>query len=89
MFNSRYGFFYSQNTDGPSQHLNRAFWDGLFRHGIQNLGALNANSHEANLWALNETEIRWCLYASNLLGDPETPVNVPAGKDGAFVMILR
>jgi hypothetical protein len=48
-----------------------------------------ANSHEANLWALNETEIRWCLYASNLLGDPETSVNVPAGKDGAFVMIVR
>ncbi len=78
VFNARYGFFYSQNTDGPSQHFHRAFWDALFRHGIQELGALNAKSHEDTLWALPETEIRWCLYETNLLGDPETRLRVPA-----------
>ena len=86
VFNSRYGYFNSQNTDGPSQHLHRSFWDGLFRHGIQNLGVLNAKSHEDNLWALGEPEIRWCMYETNLLGDPETPLHVPGAE---FVIMLR
>ncbi len=86
VFNSRYGFFYSQNTDGPSQHLHRSFWDELFRHGIQNLGVLNAKSHEDNIWALGETEIRWCMYETNLLGDPETPLNTP--QDAAFAIMI-
>jgi len=86
VFNSRYGFFYSQNTDGPSQHLHRSFWNGLFRNGIQNLGVLNAKSHEDNLWALGETEIRWCMYETNLLGDPETPLNVP--RNVSFVITI-
>ena len=89
VLNSRYGFFYSQNTDGPSQHLHRSFWDEVFRHGIQSLGALNAKSHEDNIWPLNETEIRWCIYDSNLLGDPETPLRVPLRRNGPLVVTIR
>lgn len=88
VFNSRYGFFYSQNTDGPSQHLHRCFWDGLLRHGIQELGVLNAKSHEDNIWALNETEIRWCLYETNLLGDPAARLNLPLRGRSPLVIIL-
>ncbi|OQW95780.1 MAG: hypothetical protein BWK77_06885, partial [Verrucomicrobia bacterium A1] len=74
VFNSRYGWGRYNSTDGPSQRFDRQFWDGYFGKKLVSIGALNANSHEANLWDLNGSCIRWCYYESNLLGDPQTPM---------------
>ena len=72
VFNSRYGWGTYNSTDGPSQRFDRQFWDAYFGENMMSLGALNADSHEDNLWDINGTCIRWCYYESNLLGDPQT-----------------
>ncbi len=78
VFNSRYGWgAYNDSRatmDGPSQRFDRQFWDAYFGEYIFNLGAINADSHEDNIWDINGTHIRWCFYESNLLGDPQTPL---------------
>jgi hypothetical protein len=74
VFNSRYGWGQFNSTDGPSQRFDRQFWDAYFGELMSNLGALNADSHEDNIWDINGDCIRWCFYESNLLGDPQTPV---------------
>lgn len=74
VFNSRYGWGRYNSTDGPSQRFNRQFWDAYFSEFIINLGTLNADSHEDNLWDINGDCIRWCYYETNLLGDPQTQI---------------
>ena len=74
VFNSRYGWGRYSSTDGPSQRFDRQFWDAYFAEDIIELGALNADSHEDNLYDINGSCIRWCFYESNLLGDPLTPM---------------
>jgi hypothetical protein len=74
VFNSRYGWGQFNSTDGPSQRFNRQFWDAYFSEFMINLGILNADSHEDNLWDINGDCIRWCYYETNLLGDPQTPI---------------
>ena len=74
VFNSRYGWGANYSTDGPSQRFDRQFWDAYFGEKLINLGALNADSHEDNLWDIGGDCIRWCYYESNLLGDPQTPM---------------
>lgn len=72
VFNSRYGWGQWDSTDGPSQRFNRQFWDAFFGEQIFNIGAINTDSHEDNLWCINDDCIRWCYYESNLFGDPHT-----------------
>lgn len=72
VLNSRYGWGMGYSTDGPSQRLNRQFWNACFGKNMLNLGIMNAASHEDNLWDINGECIRWCVYESNLLGDPQT-----------------
>lgn len=72
VMNSRYGFGEYNSTDGPSNRFDRQFFDAYFSENIKHFGALNADSHEDNLWDINEDCIRWCYYETNLLGDPET-----------------
>ncbi len=74
VFNARYGWGTYNSTDGPSQRFDRQFWDAYFGEKLIALGALNADSHEDNLYDINGTCIRWCFYESNLLGDPQTPM---------------
>jgi hypothetical protein len=74
VFNARYGWGQFNSTDGPSQRFDRQFWDAYFSEYMINLGALNADSHEDNLWDINGDCIRWCYYETNLLGDPQTPI---------------
>ncbi|MBN1601842.1 MAG: choice-of-anchor D domain-containing protein [Chitinispirillaceae bacterium] len=74
VFNSRYGWGQYNSTDGPSQRFDRQFWDAYFGEFMTNLGALNADSHEDNIWDINGDCIRWCYYETNLFGDPQTPV---------------
>jgi len=70
VFNSRTGWGYYNTTDGPSQRYNRWFWHTFFGEQIPVTGILNQRAHERNAARINEEGMRWCYYASNLLGDP-------------------
>lgn len=76
VFNTVYGYgSYNEsreNLDGPSQRFARQFWDAFFNEFISRIGDLNADSHEDNLWCLNEELIRYCMYETTLFGDPYT-----------------
>jgi len=74
VFNARYGWGRFSSTDGPSQRFHRQFWDAYFSEYMYNLGIINADSHEDNIWDINGENIRWCFYETNLLGDPQTPM---------------
>lgn len=90
VLNSRYGWGMGASTDGPSQWFHREFVDALLGSGVAGLGAANAESHEVNTWRLaladgNEGYARWCLYTSNLFGDPQLGMNgLPAQFRLAF-----
>jgi ELWxxDGT repeat protein len=70
IFNSRYGWGRGNSTDGPSQRPDREFWDALFSEGINQLGVMNADSHEDVLWGISDSIIRWVVFETNLFGDP-------------------
>ena len=70
IWNARYGFFWSYSTDGDSQRLNRQYWDAVFGEQIPEIGRANHDSKEDNLPILNRSCIRWCIYETNLFGDP-------------------
>ncbi len=93
--NSRYGWFNEGQTNGPSIHFMREFFDAVFTEGYTTLGAANQRSKDETVPFLDlpgEWEpgaVRWCFYELNLLGDPaldgwtDTPeslaVSHPAG----------
>jgi hypothetical protein len=74
--NSRYGWFDEGSTNGPSNHLQREFYDAIFTEGLTTLGAANERSKDETVPFLDlpgEWEpgaVRWCFYTLNLLGDP-------------------
>ncbi|MBN1758625.1 MAG: choice-of-anchor D domain-containing protein, partial [Chitinispirillaceae bacterium] len=76
VFNSHYGYGdYNEsieNLDSPSQRIHRQFWDAYFGEYTYNLGAILADSHEDNIWNINADLTRWCIYETNLFGDPFT-----------------
>ena len=74
VMNSRFGYGSGNTTDAPSQRFDRQFFDAYFGEQIFNFGAMNADSHEDNLWDISRSIIRWCYYETNLLGDPHTPM---------------
>jgi hypothetical protein len=76
VMNAREGYGAWESTDGPSQRYNREFWDAVYNpdESINELGAVNADSKEDNLWRINEEIMRWCYYEINLFGDPTIPV---------------
>jgi len=69
--NSRYGWGAGNSTAGPSQYFNRQFWDAVFGENIYNLGKMNEDSKEDNLWCIGYDANRWCYLELNLFGDPE------------------
>ncbi len=69
--NSRYGWGESNSTAGPSQYYDRQFWDAVFAENIYNLGKINQDSKEDNLWCISFDCNRWCYLELNLFGDPE------------------
>jgi subtilisin family serine protease len=76
VFNTVYGYGgyneSKENLDGPSQRFDRQFWDAFFNEFIFRIGDLNADSHEDNLWCINAELIRYCMYETELFGDPCT-----------------
>jgi len=78
VLNSRYGWGAFDSTDGPSQWGHREFIDAYFGEYLFNLGVINADSHEDNTWRLSEGMegyARWCMYETNLFGDPHMLLN--------------
>lgn len=70
IMNSRYGWGSGVDTNGPSQHYDRQFWDAVFEENITALGEANADSKHDNIYRINEEYMRWCYYELNLFGDP-------------------
>jgi len=81
VMNARYGFGNADNTDGPSQHFAREFWDAVFGEKKYNLGVMNSDSKEDQDWYISlSSRGRWCAYELNLFGDPELhiiPLSMP------------
>jgi len=70
IWNARYGWFWSDSTDGDSQRFQRQFWDAVFGENIPVIGKANHDSKEDNLHIISRSCIRWCYYQLNLFGDP-------------------
>lgn len=70
IWNARYGWFWSNSTDGDSQRLHRQYWDAVFGENIPEIGKANHDSKEDNLFIIGRSCIRWCYYQTNLFGDP-------------------
>ena len=80
ILNTRYGWGYLENIDGPSQIFNRHFWDTAFRNDAYHLGAINSRSRETMrhfLSAYVGNVFRWVYYELNLFGDPASPFAAP------------
>ncbi len=70
--NSRYGWGNKFNTDGPSQHFDREFWDAILGECILEIGIANQDSKEDNDWRIiADLYDRWCAWNIILFGDPE------------------
>jgi len=74
--NSRYGWGSPGNSEyGYSDRFDQQLFKAIFIDSLYNLGAALAkckavyvpHSHQENVY-------RWCMYQTNLLGDPEMPV---------------
>jgi len=70
IWNARYGWFWSNSTDGDSQRFHRQFWDAVFGENTPVIGKANQDSKEDNLFIITRSCIRWCYYELNLFGDP-------------------
>ena len=78
VFNSRYGWFNQGTTDGPSQHLERAFVSVLYNDTLpeKHLGTVHMISKiKTAPWISLPGEFepgaqRWCHYCCNVFGDP-------------------
>jgi len=74
VLNSSYGWFYYNYTGGPSHILNRQFWDAFFNEGLNEFGAMNADSHEDNMGQIGTAQVRAVVYCTTLYGDPSLAV---------------
>lgn len=82
--NGRYGWGEIGCTDGPGQYFHRQFHDAIFTEQIRELGRMNADSKEDNVWCMNYKANRWTCYEINLLGCPQTPLFGRATTRGQF-----
>jgi hypothetical protein len=70
VWNARYGFFWSYSTDGDSQRIHRQLWDAVFAENLSTVGAALMDAKADNIFIVNRSCIRWCIYETNLFGDP-------------------
>lgn len=75
VWNSRYGWYSFSSSgvlpSGASHMYHRRFWNAVFQDGIHEIGHANMLSHELNATAaMSDGYMRWCLYETNLFGDP-------------------
>ena len=85
VLNTSFGWSYHDDTtQGPSQHLDREFWDAMFGEGITQLGAMNADSHEDSLAYTGLFAYRWVIFSTTLFGDPALSMTSDALALGAY-----
>ncbi len=84
IMNGRYGFGEIGCTDGPGQYFHRQFHDAFFTEGIQEIGRMNQDSKEDNVWCLDYKANRWSCYELNLFGCPQTPIGGIITTRGRF-----
>lgn len=74
--NSRYGWYWPGYPGyGPGDLFDREFFKSLFVRNFDNLGVVHADAKIQRIpWSTYDDADRWTQFASNLLGDPETPV---------------
>jgi len=89
--NTRYGFFFPRETDGPSQHFERQYVDACYDEGILEIGWMNVDSKTDNIWQLSDW-LLWCHYDLVVLGDPalcqwrEVAGTLELAHDGEFIV---
>lgn len=83
--NARYGFGARESTDGPSQHFAREFYDALLGEGIDYLGEMSVDSKEDNIPLIDQENIRWCYYQTNLFGDPAVRITRGSPSSAPFI----
>ncbi|MCF7911308.1 MAG: T9SS type A sorting domain-containing protein [Candidatus Cloacimonetes bacterium] len=73
--NSRYGWYMPGGTNSSSQYYDRIFFDGIFGEGLSKIGEVNQYSHEDDVsYMLNDSNMRWACYETNLFGDPSLDI---------------
>ncbi len=88
IMNSESGINYKKiPADGPSQRLDREFWDAIYHETINKLGPALQDSRADNLYLLYQftghpgtLQNKWgrqCYYQLNLLGDPTVSIKIP------------
>ncbi|MBD3399603.1 MAG: T9SS type A sorting domain-containing protein [Candidatus Coatesbacteria bacterium] len=74
MCNSRYGLYQPGSPEyGPSNVLDKAYFEGVFTEGLTAFGAAQSYSKDYFVPQAGNTSIRWCMYVQNVLGPCETP----------------
>jgi hypothetical protein len=74
--NSRYGWGSPGNPEyGYSDRYDREFHGALFERDFYHIGATIADMKTFFVpWSQQENVYRWCMYQTNLLGEPEMPI---------------
>ena len=84
--NSRYGWGYNFDPQGPSLYYDRQFWDAVLGESIFNVGRANQDSKEDTYGVLGaggfDGVMRWVYYELNVFGDPE--LMVKTGTDSVM-----
>ncbi len=70
----------ASTTNGPSQRVNRYFWNAYFGLGYHQLGVMNADAHERGLVRVHVSAMRLAVLESNLFGDPALSIDPAGGK---------
>ena len=74
IMNARYGWFWSQSTDGDSTRYLREFWDAVFAENTPVISMANQDSKEENIHLIGRSCMRWTNYGLNLFADPTVPL---------------
>ncbi len=90
VMNSRYGWYNSGSTNGPSQYFAHEFFDALFTEQLGTTGEANDDSRHDNVGHAQSSEyLRWCFLETNLHGDPAVAVQVGGVLDIAATRVAE
>lgn len=77
VMNSRYGWYVPGTTPGGSHYYAMEFFDAVFNENKIRAGEANFDSKVDNLFRVTGSgAYRWIHFETNLLGDPETPLQI-------------
>ena len=70
VMNARVGHIAHIFRPSPSRDFAEQFWDAVLNENYTELGRVNQDSKEDNLWNINASDVRYCYYELTLFGDP-------------------